>query len=583
MAVAVLYLIIAVPYEMGFEPTRLLWQMIFEWTLDVSFILDLFLNFRTGYLDEHGRVVMDPRKCAKHYLKDWFLLDFISSLPPVIENISRLTDGDAHGSPGTSGSRLTRLLRIGRMLRGFKLVRILRLIQVGTSNSTTRDVIDDVMAAWTTKFFNKLFNMTICAFLLSHLLACFFAVSGLAPLKHYEPFQSSAAIEWPIRRQYTAMLYWAWSTMTTVGFGDVVAESHNNRVYAIIAMFLGSSFYSYVIAMAASIVGSGDAKQSNYFHRMEQLNSWMTHHHFPAHLRRHIRRYFRHRFERRTALNERLIMDELEPHLQEAVAEELLHDTVKTNDLFDALPRATLSKLIPIISEIAVRDGAIIVERGKRTSSFFILAKGQADLFDPLIAEDPVLVGPGDSFGELALLGVRSTSQCTVTALSDVMLYVLQRDKFVDAFKHLPEHLNRMQAKCAEKAISRVTNYHDRHHIPISGKTALSIARLEALAQKDCFHHDDHFDHHPTTEDDDNMNKIFDDTTLEDPTTAIIEEDDDEVKPRRSVHRSQSLQTLSFRRTIDDEQLTKPRANSFHSLTMQSDEFANFVHNHLPK
>lgn len=48
--------------------------------MDVWFIIDVFLNFRTGYVD-HGATVMDKKKIAKNYIKTWFLVDFFASIP----------------------------------------------------------------------------------------------------------------------------------------------------------------------------------------------------------------------------------------------------------------------------------------------------------------------------------------------------------------------------------------------------------------------------------------------------------------------------------------------------------------------
>lgn len=150
------------------------------------------------------------------------------------------------------------------------------------------------------------------------------------------------------------------------------------------------------------------------------------------------------------------------------------------------LPRASLSKLVPIVSEIYVRSDQTIVERGMRTSSFFILGKGEADLYDPVM-EERISLKAGDSFGELALLGVRSTSQATVIARTNCIFYVIQRDKFVQAFAGLPEHINRMQSKAALRAIERLEMYHARKNVPVNPRTAQSIQKLLSLAHKDVF------------------------------------------------------------------------------------------------
>ncbi len=50
--------------------------------VDIMFVFDIFINFRTTYVDEHkGEVVSDPARIAKHYLKGWFVIDVLAAVP----------------------------------------------------------------------------------------------------------------------------------------------------------------------------------------------------------------------------------------------------------------------------------------------------------------------------------------------------------------------------------------------------------------------------------------------------------------------------------------------------------------------
>ena len=44
-------------------------------------MMDICVNFRLGYFDSNGHEVMNPSKITKRYLKSWFPIDFMSSLP----------------------------------------------------------------------------------------------------------------------------------------------------------------------------------------------------------------------------------------------------------------------------------------------------------------------------------------------------------------------------------------------------------------------------------------------------------------------------------------------------------------------
>lgn len=51
-----------------------------ETFIDIWFLLEILLNFLTGYY-EKGHLVMQKKKIAINYIKTWFFLDLISSIP----------------------------------------------------------------------------------------------------------------------------------------------------------------------------------------------------------------------------------------------------------------------------------------------------------------------------------------------------------------------------------------------------------------------------------------------------------------------------------------------------------------------
>jgi hypothetical protein len=88
-----------------FSPVRRVWEIIgvllivvnlfsyvsdnllektFGWlpVTDIYFFLDMLMRFKTGYIcSATGEVVMDPSRIAQRYLRGWFLLDLVLSIP----------------------------------------------------------------------------------------------------------------------------------------------------------------------------------------------------------------------------------------------------------------------------------------------------------------------------------------------------------------------------------------------------------------------------------------------------------------------------------------------------------------------
>ena len=68
-----LYVAIVVPMHLCFDEQNdpkdfMFW---FDVVVDCLFLCDMFLNFRTGIVDEDKGVVLEPKEIAKSYLKGW--------------------------------------------------------------------------------------------------------------------------------------------------------------------------------------------------------------------------------------------------------------------------------------------------------------------------------------------------------------------------------------------------------------------------------------------------------------------------------------------------------------------------------
>ena len=95
-----------------------------------------------------------------------------------------------------------------------------------------------------------------------------------------------------IRRdgRYLASVYFAITTMTTVGYGDITPANNAERGFCFVAMIIGGAFYGYVIGNMVSIVNDSDVATKEYHTRMEQLFSYMNERHFPPDLHRRVKK-----------------------------------------------------------------------------------------------------------------------------------------------------------------------------------------------------------------------------------------------------------------------------------------------------
>lgn len=59
-------------------------------------------------------------------------------------------------------------------------------------------------------------------------------------------------------RKYMVAFYWAFQTLTTVGYGDVTVGTDTEKVMCIMWMIFGVGFYSYTIGNMTQMIASFD-------------------------------------------------------------------------------------------------------------------------------------------------------------------------------------------------------------------------------------------------------------------------------------------------------------------------------------
>lgn len=70
-------------------------------------------------------------------------------------------------------------------------------------------------------------------------------------------------------------LYWATATTTTVGYGDIRAHTHTERMYATVIMVYGVVAYGYLIASVAANLVNADAGRAQYQAKLITVKSYL--------------------------------------------------------------------------------------------------------------------------------------------------------------------------------------------------------------------------------------------------------------------------------------------------------------------
>merc|ERR1719261_1346620 len=84
-----------------------------------------------------------------------------------------------------------------------------------------------------------------------------------------------------ISLRYTASLYWAITTMATVGYGDINTQNDTERWFAVLVMLIGASIFGYTVGMMSIMVQTSDAHSYAMSQKMGHLKEYMISRHMP--------------------------------------------------------------------------------------------------------------------------------------------------------------------------------------------------------------------------------------------------------------------------------------------------------------
>lgn len=123
--------------------------------------------------------------------------------------------------------------------------------------------------------------------------------------------------------------------------------------------------------------------------------------------------------------------------------------------LFRNLSRAELVQLAMATEDLEVEAGKVLAREGDIGQEFFVIVDGEVSVTKD--GQEINRLGPGDFFGEIALIWDSPRRTATVEAATPVRFFVLTRQ----AFRGLVDHHPDIEAKVLEELEQRVQTTDD--------------------------------------------------------------------------------------------------------------------------
>ncbi|XP_073953692.1 hyperpolarization activated cyclic nucleotide gated potassium channel Ih isoform X8 [Choristoneura fumiferana] len=410
---------------------------------DTIFLIDIVVNFRTGIMqqDNAEQVILDPKLIAKHYLRTWFFLDLISSIP--LDYIFLIFNQDFSESfQILHAGRALRILRLAKLL---SLVRLLRLSRLVRYVSQWEEVYFLNMAS----VFMRIFNLICMMLLIGHWSGC---LQFLVPMLQGFPANSWVAINelqeafW--LEQYSWALFKAMSHMLCIGYGRFPPQSLTDMWLTMLSMISGATCYALFLGHATNLIQSLDSSRRQYREKVKQVEEYMAYRKLPREMRQRITEYFEHRYQGKF-FDEELILGELSEKLREDVINYNCRSLVASVPFFANADSNFVSDVVTKLRYEVFQPGDIIIKEGTIGNKMYFIQEGIVDI---VMANGEVAtsLSDGSYFGEICLL-TNARRVASVRAETYCNLFSLSVDHFNAVLDQYPLMRRTMESVAAER------------------------------------------------------------------------------------------------------------------------------------
>lgn len=431
------------PYINAFEPDNTELSYNIDCVSFSIFSLDIVINLNTGFYQK-GNLVMDRVKILRNYLSFWFWIDIFSTIP--IDNF--------FGSSNSSGSNPRTFLRYIKIIRVLKLLKLIRLTKLKIMIIKIKDRISNkkVLSLIT------VFKLLIYLLLVAHFYACLmYSVSydNLDPDSfEYIIVNKSDEKITSNSEMYITCLYWAITTMSTVGYGDFSPKTTTERIVGILIMITSSYIFGFIIGNISSTLEKQGQKQRERREIITNLNYFMKTNKFSSHLKNKTRKFLDFTFAHKKSDNAKAIdmLNLLSEPLQKQILSYTNGALLTSKEIFKHYDEFFINKLTRILESQIFSPGDFLIQEGFYSKGMFFVIGGMVIIYDEPTRSRIQNLTCDSIIGEIGLF---TKGKCVATAVagSFVDTYFIEINAFyeiVDFYPKIKEIVEAVKDSCTD-------------------------------------------------------------------------------------------------------------------------------------
>ncbi|XP_077584559.1 voltage-gated delayed rectifier potassium channel KCNH8 [Stigmatopora nigra] len=455
--------------------------------VEILFMLDIVLNFRTTFVSTSGQVVYDARSICIHYVTTWLFVDLIAALP--FDLLYAFNVSVYFGVHLLKTVRLLRLLRLLQKLERYSQYSSVVLTLLMSMFALLAHWMACVWyfigrkeiespGSWDIGWLHELAKRLGTPYF-SPLAALFPTSSSVLPANssqgNVSGSESPGQGSWnfshyggnastvdgtsagglgvlgggpSMRSSYVTSLYFALSSLTSVGFGNVSANTDSEKIFSICTMLIGALMHAVVFGNVTAIIQRMYSRRSLYHTRTKDLKDFIRVHRLPKALEQRMLECFQTTWSVNNGIDVSELLKDFPDELRADIAMHLNKELLQL-PLFESASRGCLRSLSLIIKTSFCAPGEFLIRQGDALQAIYFVCSGSMEV----LKDNTVLaiLGKGDLIGSDSLTkeqviktnaNVKALTYCdlqyiSLKGLREVLrLYPEYAQKFISEIQH---------------------------------------------------------------------------------------------------------------------------------------------------
>jgi CRP-like cAMP-binding protein len=443
LALVLLYTATVTPFTMAFVESEEwdYWRMI-DLFIDFLFFVDFLMTCLTAYFDDFDNLVVNVWKIVFHYSKSWMVVDILSFFP------FNLFDSENPESRGPND--FSKVFRIPRVYKLLKVTRLLKmLVHCKNIECVERFQMWFTWKNSVMRLVKSLITILICV----HVSACFWYFS--AKIEQFGPDTWVSRYQYQdsdTATKYLVSVYWAFTTLCTVGYGDISGFTNLERLLSIGWMVCGHYFFAFTIGTLSSMMSSIESNKDILENKLQIIDQFAEEANLSDKLKKRIQVALKYSANRRGfSWTDKLeIINELPKHLRYEVAINMHRGAAKDIKVFKDKDQSLIAFVVPLLLPMFLQKDEFVYSELEFADEIYFVVRGRVSYNCDNDSISFYAVQRGDYFGDIEVLkGI--ARKYSAHAVRETEVLILKRDLLSEIKEKFQDFWSEIKKKAIRK------------------------------------------------------------------------------------------------------------------------------------